>query len=209
MNISIINHIQPTTSQPLYSTMEEKRILPIKYRPILAWLDENDPMDGILIPLHKWLFNDGFADEVHAVRNEKNIIRRDELMARLPVACIGKYLPNAKYYDGFSVGYTGLLDFAIEANQNPNFNIADIRNELATLPEMVYIGYGCTGKNLYCIVPILNPVRYDEHYRALRRQFDKAGIRISGSDDAGHRRRATHDPQAYFNGNAKTFTLFE
>lgn len=152
--------------------------------------------------LSDWLFDGFFDEEVEALRNSQGI-DRISLYNVLPVASIGCYLRydyyNRKYYP---VCYTGLLDFDIG---DSNMDLERLKSDLSGIPQMAYVGFNTDCESLFCIIPILAPCRYDEHFEELKRRFHNQGYEIKGSKDVRHCRYISKDPAPYCNPNAETF----
>jgi len=110
------------------------------------------------------------------------------------------------YY--FPINYTCLLDFDIRQDDNPTTNLDELKSKLQKVLFIAYCGRATNGIDLYCIVPISTPQRYDEHATALRRLFRQKGVIIRVADSITHTRTISSDPSGHFNGNAVEFTKF-
>lgn len=107
----------------------------------------------------------------------------------------------------YPIAYTCLLDFDITTLDNAEVDMIELKQELCAIPQIAYCGNRYNDDGLWCIVPILSPQRYLDHAETLRRLFRKTGIIINIDDEIVHTRLANYDPQAYFNDDAKEFTL--
>lgn len=229
MNISTIDHLQYTTRSnrfPTESNTASKLVIgdglelsvsdevvdlakqkPIGKRlvsayvrtPVFGW-DAN----GDLLPLSALL--NANSPEVHRLRNEPSFIVKMEIEQKLPIytpCCVLRYDWGSRLY--FPVCYTCLCDFDILKTDNPSVDFGLLKQELSELPQVYYCGLAANGKDLFCLVPILVPQRYEEHALALRILFKQQGITISTDVNIAHTRTVSTDPNGYFNENAVEF----
>ena len=227
MNNNIIDHLQPTTLQPIrkkfYSVIEntvsnpygvaDEAVELMKGKPIGDRLvscyvrTPVDPTDynGDMLPIFSIL--NANVPNIEAMRNETNLVERKSKFDGLPVftpCCILSYsFTEGKYYP---INYTCLLDFEIHHEDNPKTDFQELKQDLIQIPQIYYCGLDTNGKDLFCIVPILAPQRYTSHAKALRELFDKQGIIIRTYYRITHTRTLSSDPNGYFNDEAVTFT---
>lgn len=227
MNYSAIDSLQPTTLQlkkKFYPTdentecnsfsIDEESVELMKKKPIFQRLvscyDRNavDGADvsGALIKLGDLL--NARSPQVEALRAENSYIEKKRMEDNLPIftpCCVLRPDGDCKNY--YPIIYTCLIDFDILKDDNPNIDFEEFKHELTTLQQVAYCGMATNGIDLFCIVPISTPQRYEEHAAALIRQFKKQGIAIRVADGITHTRTISSDPNGYFNENAKEFTM--
>lgn len=227
MNYSEIYNIQPTTLQlrekhyPKTDNatdnpfgISEESVELMKKKPIFQRLvscyDRNavDGADvgGILIKLGDLLI--ARSPQVEALRAENSYIEKKRMEDNLPIftpCCVLRPDGDCKNY--YPIIYTCLIDFDILKDDNPNIDFEELKHELTTLQQVAYCGMATNGIDLFCIVPISTPQRYEEHAAALIRQFRKQGIIIGIADNITHTRTISSDPNGYFNESAKEFTM--
>lgn len=229
MNISIINHIQPTTSQPMkrkyYPTLENTINNPfgispeavelMKKKPIskrLVSCFDTSPIDGAdnngdLLRLGALL--NARSPQVEALRTEPSFIEKKRIENDLPIftpCCVLRYDFTARKY--YPINYTCILDFDIMKDDNPTIDFEELRRDLSALPQTYYCGLATNGIDLFCIVPISAPQRYEEHAATLVRLFKQQGVNIRIAEEVTHARTISTDPSGYFNENPKEFTMF-
>ena len=229
MNISIINHIQPTTSQPMkrkyYPTLENTtnnhfdispeaveltKEIPISQRLVSCFV--TSPIDGAdnngdLLRLGELL--NARSPHVEALRTEPSFIEKKRIEDDLPIftpCCVLRYDFTARKY--YPINYTCILDFDIMKDDNPTIDFEELRRDLSALPQTYYCGLATNGIDLFCIVPISAPQRYEEHAAALVRLFRQQGVNIRIAEEVTHARKISTDPSGYFNENPKEFTMF-
>lgn len=231
MNNNIIDHLQPATKQQtrklfrFYPTetnttnnplgvsdeaVEAMRAKPIGQRLVSCFvrsLVDGADYNGDLLPLGALLNAD--SPQVEALRNEPSYITKKQMEDELPIftpCCVLQCIPETRTY--YPINYTCLLDFDIRKDDNPTTNLDELKSELREVPFIAYCGRATNGIDLYCIVPISTPQRYDEHAWALIHQFRRQGIIIRVGDGITHTRTLSSDTSGHFNGNAVEFTKF-
>ena len=223
MNNNIIDHLQPTTLQPIRKkfypvndntisnpygvadkVVELNRQKPIGKRLVSCYV--RTPVDGAdyngdMLPISA-ILNANNSD-VESIRSEKNLVERKSKFDGLPVftpCCVLSYsFTEGKYYP---INYTCLLDFEIHHEDNPKTDFQELKHDLIQIPQIYYCGLDTNGIDLFCIVPILAPQRYTSHARALRELFNKNGVIIRTYYQITHTRPLSSDPNGYFNDMA-------
>ncbi len=106
------------------------------------------------------------------------------------------------------VKHSGFLAIDIDAKDNPTFSPAELKTKISNIVNVFYCGWSCRGKGVWALIPILEPTRHLEHFRALYEVFLQHGIVIDKACSNINRLRfASYDSEPYFNYNAVTFTL--
>lgn len=228
MNTNTINHLQPTTAKryPTEANTAPKLITdygleltvcdqvielakqkPIGKRlvsafvraPVFGW-----DADGDRLPLSALL--NANSPDVIRLRNEPSFIKQTQIEQSLPIytpCCVLRYDWGHHLY--FPIYYTCLCDFDILKIDNPNVDFNVLKHELSELPQIYYCGLAPNGTDLFCLVPILAPQRYEDHALALRTLFQAQGIAIRVDVNVAHTRSISSDPHGYFNENASEF----
>lgn len=187
-------------------------IIPVSGKPIFDkfisvfrnWGDDN----WELWKLSEWLFDDQEAAHIISYRAERSDIVKQGIYNSLPfasIACNLRYDPETADY--YPISYTGLMDFDIKQEDNPDFDLCDIANELAKLPQIAYLGLDTNGVDYFCIIPIAHPERYTDHFKVLKTTFERLGLIISGSGNALHTRKISLDYDCYSNNKATVFEI--
>lgn len=230
MNINTIEHLQHTTKSKRYPTeyntatqlvisdgvvltvsdevVELLKLKPIGKRLVSAYV--RTPVygwdaDGDLLPLAALL--NAHSPEVLRLRNEPSYIEQMRIQEELPIyspCCVLRYDWSHRLY--FPICYTCLCDFDIFKTDNPSVDFELLKQEISQLPQVYYCGFAPNGKDLFCLVPILAPQRYEEHALALRMLFKEYGIIIRVNVNVVHTRSISTDLNGYFNEKAVEFT---
>lgn len=224
-----INHIQPTTIQSprklfrFYPTtsnttenplgvsdeaIEATRGKPIGKRLVSCFvrsLVDGADYNGDYLPLSALLNTD--STQVKALRKEASWIEKKRLEDELPIftpCCVLCYDWGKHLY--YPICYTCLCDFDILKADNPSIDFQLLKQELSELPQIYYCGLATNGMDLFCLVPILAPQRFEEHALALRTLFKEQGLNIKIDVNIAHTRSLSTDLDGYFNENAIEFT---
>lgn len=113
-----------------------------------------------------------------------------------------------------SYTHSGLICIDIDQKKDENDmkgNTPDVLKQVPTLlrdmNNIAYLGHSLSGKGYTCIIPIVQPDRHREHFRALQDDFMKLGIRIDESCiDVSRLRIYCYDRGAYINPYAIPYT---
>lgn len=146
-----------------------------------------------------------YEKEIMAVRSAPTEDKQKRLKKSLPMATISGLFSN--YSAAGLVEHSGLLAVDIDGKDNPGADMELLKKDLATVPQIAYIGLSCRGNGLYCVVPIAHPQLHDRHFAAIKDYFSSKGINIdSGCGDITRTRFVSFDPTPYVNEKAIKFT---
>ena len=164
------------------------------------------------MPLYQMLFdimNGKYKEVVEAVRNEKDEAKQKELKAKLPCfmpsgTFSGKAEKDLKYHSGY-------LCLDIDERDNKDLeDFAMLKEEIKSIPYVMYCVKSCRGKGYMCLIPIDEPTLHRQYFRTLQHAFAKANIQIDKSCvDVSRKRFVTYDPQPYINTGAQVFSVIE
>ena len=104
--------------------------------------------------------------------------------------------------------HSGLICIDIDEKDQKR-DMVSIFNDLKKINNIAYLGHSCSGKGLFCIVPIKDTEKHLSHFLALER--DLAGMNIiidKSGKDITRLRFYSYDPEAYYNTGAETYTSF-
>jgi len=167
--------------------------------------DYYSPNDCEPVNLLTFLHSTKYRKQVEAIRQLEDKAERDRLKAGLP--CI---TPSGLFTRREAPGlvkHSGLIQIDIDGKENQHIgNFAQLKQEVVKLPEIAYFGLSVSGKGYWGLVPIAYPHRHKEHFRALRQDFLRWGIRIdSKPGNVASLRGYSFDPEATFNHQARTY----
>jgi len=176
----------------------------IKDIKITAYQNKESQHKPMEVSLYNWLITDRYKLRIETMRNEVDADIQNNLKLALP-ACLpsGVFDANKKL-----VKHSGFLAIDIDAKDNPTFSPAELKTKISNIVNVFYCGWSCRGKGVWALIPILEPTRHLEHFRALYEVFLQHGIVIDKACSNINRLRfASYDSEPYFNYNAVTFTL--
>lgn len=132
---------------------------------------------------------------------------------KLPAITVSAQFPNKRSMSD-SYTHSGLICIDIDQQKDENDmkgNTLDVLHQVPTLlkgmSNIAYLGHSLSGKGYTCIIPIAQPDRHREHFRALQEDFMKLGIRIDESCiDVSRLRIYCYDEYAYINPYAIPYT---
>lgn len=134
--------------------------------------------------------------------NEKEYKRLKMQMPMFTVSCLCG--SGAKIIDK----YTNIVCIDVDAKDNPQTNIEDLRQKVNSLPYTLYSSLSVGGKGLYILVAIDGEEKdFIPHFKALQDDFESLGIIIDKSCKNLNRLRViSYDEEAYYNTQAQIYT---
>jgi len=152
--------------------------------------------------LYDWITTDKFKQQVEIVRAIQDKTKRDDLKIQLP--CAMPCLLFDKSHSGFiAVDVDG-----INHNENLNYTLAQLKQKISNIANVAYCGYSASGLGVWALIPLFDPTRHLEHFRALQKVFKLIDITIDESCSNVNRLRfASYDNEPYINENANPFSL--
>ena len=154
------------------------------------------------ISLYDWLTTDKFKQQIEIIRATADKATRDDLKAQLP--CTMPSLLIDKSHSGFiAIDVDG-----INHNENLNYTPAQLKQKISNIANVTYCGYSASGLGVWALIPLFDPSKHLEHFRALQEVFKRIDITIDESCSNTNRLRfASYDNEPYINENAKPFSL--
>jgi len=166
----------------------------------------DNPQD---VNLLKWLHSAKYADIVKQIRSVDEKNERNKLKSTLPAITpsgIFKYRAADKL-----IQHSGFIQFDIDFQDNQHIsNYDDLKTQLCNIENVAYCGLSVSGKGYWGLIPIQQPERHKQHFKALRNQFQRIGLTIDDKpSNVAALRGYTFDPDAYFNHEAVPFSLLD
>lgn len=151
---------------------------------------------GAALVSRKW------RKKVEALRAEKDPQKRQALKDNLP--CI---TPGGTFGHVSRAGLinpSGFLcadlDYKPEKGINTALSGFDLKAEISRLPYVAYCGHSCSGAGYFLIIPIKDPSKYKEYYRALAADFEKGGLTLDAAcSNIAFKRFVSYDDNPYIN----------
>ena len=151
------------------------------------------------ISLNDWLISDRFKDRIETLRNAPTKEEMDKIKYQLPCA-----MPSL-LVDG---SHSGLIAIDVDAKDNLNYTPAQLKEKISEIANVYFVGFSCSGRGVWALIPIFDRSKHYEHFRALEQVFKKIGIIIDLSCSNVNRLRfASYDAVPYFNENAVPFSM--
>ena len=157
---------------------------------------------GAALVSRKW------RKKVEALRAEKDPQKRQALKDNLP--CI---TPGGTFGHVSRAGLinpSGFLcadlDYKPEKGINTALSGFDLKAEISRLPYVAYCGHSCSGAGYFLIIPIKDPSKYKEYYRALAADFEKGGLTLDAAcSNIAFKRFVSYDDNPYINTAAQPY----
>ncbi len=159
---------------------------------------------GRLLVSTKW------RAKVEALRNETDQEKRKELKKALPC-----FTPSGTFThvsrDGLikHSGFISLdIDYKPDKGINTHLSGVDLKQKISAVPHVAYCGRSCGGAGYFVLIPIADPTKHREYFRALEYHFKRCGITIDPQcKDINRKRFVSWDDSPYINTAAQTWAL--
>lgn len=154
------------------------------------------------VSLFDWCTTDKFKNQIELIRATTDKTERDNLKQTLP--CAMPSLLIDKNHSGFiAVDIDGS-----NHNENLDYTPEQLKQKVSSIANVAYCGYSASGLGVWALIPLFDPTKHLEHFRALQIQFKHIGLSIDNSCSNINRLRfASYDSEPYINPNANAFSL--
>lgn len=146
----------------------------------VSWFKNyNSPTPSGVVGLGKILFGDRNRATIERIRTIEDKGQRDALKATLPAftpSCTCTYRSQNKV-----VEHSGLIQFDIDAKENPSLSMQGFKAELSNVPTILYCGLSVSGKGLWGLIPIAYPDMHKQHFEHIKRWFSGYGVTIDSA----------------------------
>ena len=155
--------------------------------------------------LGQMLLSDRWKTLVENVRVEADPEKRKELKQRLP-AFIPAGVFTKKTADGLQA-HSGFLCIDIDAKDNAEVeDFSRLKELISGVPHVAYCGLSVSGAGFFCLIPIADPAKHADYFRAIEQDFKRCGIRIDRACHNVNRLRfVSYDAAPYINTAAKVY----
>lgn len=152
------------------------------------------------------LLGGSWKDAVRAVREETDPQRQAALKHALPC-----FTPSGTFRTAKASGlveHSGFICLDLDLHDNARIrNFADLKKYIHALPFVAYCGLSCRGAGFFLLVPVADPSKHREYYRALQADFARAGLKVDPScKDVSRKRFVSYDPDPYVNTAAHVYS---
>lgn len=158
------------------------------------------------VTLASVLLSSKWRREVEAVRDETDPQRQAILKHSLP-----GFTPSGTFKVRNAAGleeHSGFIGLDLDFKDNTRIkNFASLKKMIHALPWVAYCGLSCRGQGFLIVVPIADPSKHREYYRALEADFRRCGLIVDKScKDVSRFRFVSYDPDPYVNTGARPYS---
>ena len=161
------------------------------------------------ITLARALFSDAWRAKVEAIRAEKDPAKQKALKDALPC-----FMPAGTFRHPDNSGLiapSGFLyadiDYKPEKGENTALGGFDLKAEIWRVPCVAYCGLSCRGAGYSLIIPIADPAKYRDYYKALQVDFEKCGLTLDPQcKNIGRKKFVSWDADPYINTAARPYS---
>lgn len=151
------------------------------------------------VNLITWLTSQKYRYQVIHLRTHQKDVQK-VLKLQLPAITVSGTF--ASQDTNSLINYTGLMALDID-----DCDIETAKKKLIKLPCIAYCGLSCSGRGLWCIVPVTPDVNnYKPHFEAIRKEMEGYNIKLDNLSDILRFRYYSIDDNAYFNPYAEIYT---
>lgn len=157
------------------------------------------------VSLADCLLSSKWRDVVNTIRAEPDEAEQKKMKSQLPCFTPSGLFTGKKACD--LVEHSGFI--SLDLDEKDNRDCADFR-ELKRLikecPNVTYCGLSVRGKGYVCLVPIADPKKHRDYFRALCADFAACGLKVDSSGaDVSRKRFVSYDPEPYINTAAAPY----
>lgn len=155
--------------------------------------------------LSQLLLSERWRGTVEKIRAEADPDKRASLKRDLP-AFIPAGVFTKKTADGLQK-HSGFICIDIDAKDNARTdNFGRLKEFVYQIPQIAYCGLSVSGTGFFCLIPIADPAKHTDYFRAIESDFKRCGIRIDRKCSNVNRLRfVSYDPAPYINTAARVY----
>lgn len=159
---------------------------------------------GVVVDLNDVLFTNKYKDQVFALRRMKDREAYDQAKKQMPMFTVSGVF-DVRSKNGLRE-HSGLICLDIDGKENQNLNIGEFIKSMRWVDVAYFAGYSIGGNGCFVIIPIAEPEKHEEHFDALKKDFERLGATIDVScRDVSRARFVSYNEKPYFNPNAKVY----
>ena len=184
-------------------TMIQNSILNVE---VSAWGSYFEAKNPKPVNLMQWLNSSKYATQVKAIRKAASKPQRDAMKAKLPAITPSGTFSSRE--EGGLLQHSGLIQIDIDLKENTHIaNFRELKEQLANVQNIAYLGLSVSGTGFWGLVPILHPDKHKHHFTALRKDFLAFGIFLDEKPgNVASLRGYSWDAEGYFNHNAVPYS---
>lgn len=159
---------------------------------------------GVVVDLNDVLFTDKYKDQVFALRRMKDREAYNQAKKQMPMFSVSGVF-DVRSKNGLRE-HSGLICLDIDGKENQNLNIGEFIKSMRWIDVVYFAGYSIGGNGCFIIIKIAEPEKYEHHFDALKKDFERLGVNIDVScRDVSRTRFVSFNDNPYFNPNAKVY----
>ena len=166
------------------------------------------------ISLGRALLADTWRAQVEALRAEADPAKRQAIKEALPCISPGgvfTYVQKGGRKSMSLITPSGFLCADIDCKPEKGINSAlagfDLKAEISRLPFVAYCGKSCGGAGYFLIIPIADPAKYRDYYKALQADAEKCGLTLDAAcSSIAFKRFVSWDADPYINTAARPYS---
>lgn len=157
------------------------------------------------VTLGEVLLSGKWAPAVEGVRAEADPDKSKELKKRLPA-----FMPGGIFTDRVAESLEEPSGYiSVDLDEKDNQDVADfasLKELIRAIPCISYCGLSARGKGFFCLIPIADPAKHSEYFKALIQDFARCGLTIDKQCGNINRLRfVSYDPEPYINTGAELY----
>ncbi len=171
---------------------------------ISAYRDVRSQSMPFTVSLWEWITTDKYKSIIEQLRNCSDSEMKAKLKSSLPCSTPSGLFGNDKEL----LKHSGLMVVDIDGKDNPDYSAEELKEKISEFVNVAFCGYSCSGLGVWALIPIQDPTKHLEHFRALQEQLIKENIIIdSACSNINRLRFASYDSEPYINENAEMFNI--
>ena len=161
------------------------------------------------ISLGRALLADTWRAQVEAIRAEKDPAKQKALKDALPCftpAGTFRHVDNSGLIAPSGFLYAD-IDYKPEKGENTALGGFDLKAEIWRVPFVAYCGLSCRGAGYSLLIPIADPAKYRDYYKALQADFEKCGLTLDPAcKNISRKQFVSWDADPYINTAARPYS---
>ena len=159
------------------------------------------------ISLAAALLSDRWRAQVEALRAEPDAERRKALKRALPCFTPAGTISRQAEGGDRLLAPSGFLCVDIDAKDNPGLqDFSRLKEKAAQVRNIAYCGRSCSGAGYFLLIPIADPAKYRDYYKARQEDFARCGLNIDPAcKDICRKRFVSWDADPYVNTGAEPY----
>lgn len=147
-----------------------------------------------------------FMDKVLEIRKETDPAKQKELKKRLPCFTASGLFGSPVNSKNLQE-HSGFICIDIDAHDNKDVeDFASLKDKIHEIPYVQYCGLSVRGNGFFCLIPIKDPSKHRNYFKALQRDFKNIGLTIDPAcSDVCRKRFVSYDPEPYINTASKVY----